>query len=455
MRTFRILLGVIIACAAGLTSYSVGLPREIVATITITALTAVWWVTEALPIPATSLVPFALFPLAGVMDQRETASALGSYVIVLLMASFMLSKALEKSGVHERLALYMIRIVGTSGRRLVLGFMIAAGILSMWISNTATTLMLSTMALAILTQAENKKLATPLLLGIAYAASFGGTATLIGTPPNLIFADAYFKATGSELSFLSWMKIGVPIVVIGIPIMGLWLTRSMGGIKTPEFQELGPWRIEEKRTLIIFAIAITLWITRIEPFGGWAGLLGMEGAGDSTVAIFAVILMFLVPNGKGGAILDWKHAVDIPWGMLLLFAGGICIAAGFRASGLDILLGEQLTGLTSAPVFLMMIGLCLSVTFLTEITSNTATANLLMPLLAAVAMGAGIKPELLMIPAAISCSCAFMLPVATAPNAIIYGTGKVSIASMAREGAILNVIVAFIVAGVCWLAMAA
>ncbi|WP_411819026.1 SLC13 family permease [Hyphococcus formosus] len=455
MRTFRILLGVIIACAAGLTSYSVGLPREIVATITITALTAVWWVTEALPIPATSLVPFALFPLAGVMDQRETASALGSYVIVLLMASFMLSKALEKSGVHERLALYMIRIVGTSGRRLVLGFMIAAGILSMWISNTATTLMLSTMALAILTQAENKKLATPLLLGIAYAASFGGTATLIGTPPNLIFADAYFKATGSELSFLSWMKIGVPIVVIGIPIMGLWLTRSMGGIKTPEFQELEPWRIEEKRTLIIFAIAITLWITRIEPFGGWAGLLGMEGAGDSTVAIFAVILMFLVPNGKGGAILDWKHAVDIPWGMLLLFAGGICIAAGFRASGLDILLGEQLTGLTSAPVFLMMIGLCLSVTFLTEITSNTATANLLMPLLAAVAMGAGIKPELLMIPAAISCSCAFMLPVATAPNAIIYGTGKVSIASMAREGAILNVIVAFIVAGVCWLAMAA
>lgn len=453
MRTFRILLGVVIALAAGFTSYSFGLPREMVATITITALTAAWWVTEALPIPATSLVPFALFPLAGVMDQREAAASLGSYVIVLLMASFMLSKALEKSRVHERLALYMIKFVGTSGRRLVLGFMIAAGLLSMWISNTATTLMLATMALAILSQTDNPKLATPLLLGIAYAASFGGTATLIGTPPNLIFADAYFKATGAELSFLSWMKIGVPIVVIGIPIMGLWLTRSMGGVKTPELAEPGPWRSEEKRTLIIFAIAIFLWITRIEPFGGWAGLLGMEGAGDSTVAIFAVVLMFLVPNGKGGAVLDWKYAVDIPWGMLLLFAGGICIAAGFRASGLDVLIGEQLTGLTNAPIFIMMLGLCLAVTFLTEITSNTATANLLMPLLAAVAMGAGMKPELLMIPAAISCSCAFMLPVATAPNAIIYGTGKVSIASMAREGAMLNVIVAFIVASVCWVAL--
>lgn len=454
MKPARILLGLIFAAAAGLAAhYYFALPDKIVWTIAITALTAFWWVTEALPIPATSLVPFALFPLAGVLDQRQAAAALGSYVIILLMASFMLSKALEKSGAHERLALYMINLVGLSGRRLVLGFMVAAAVLSMWISNTATTLMLATMALAILARTDNERLAAPLLLGIAFAASLGGTATLIGTPPNLIFAESFLQATGEEYSFSRWMMTGIPIVILGIPVMGLWLTRSLGGVKAPTLADPGPWRIDEKRTMVVFAIAIALWVTRAEPFGGWSGALGMDGAGDSTVAVFAVILMFLVPDGKGGALLDWKSASNIPWGMLLLFAGGICIAAAFRASGLDVLIGEELSGLANAPVFWMMLGLCLSVTFMTEITSNTATANLLMPLLAAVAAGTGIKPELLMIPAVISSSCAFMLPVATAPNAIIYGTGQVTIARMAREGVMLNILVAVIVASVCWVTL--
>lgn len=453
MKPIRIAIGGLFAAAAGAGAHLAGLPFEISATIAITALCAVWWMTEALPIPATSLVPFVLFPAAGVLDQREAAAALGSYVIILLMASFMLSKALERSGAHERLALYMIRLVGSSGRRLVIGFMLAAAVLSMWVSNTATCLMLATMALAILARTDDPKLAPALLLGIAYASSFGGTGTLIGTPPNLIFAENYVLATGGEYSFTQWMKISVPIILIGIPVMALWLTRSLGGIQCPELAEPGPWRKDEKRTLIVFAIAILLWVTRSEPFGGWSGALGMPDAGDSTVAVFAAILMFLIPNGKGGALLDWKSASDIPWGLLLLFAGGICIASGFRASGLDELIGDGLSGLANAPVFLMMLGLCLSVTFLTEITSNTATANLLMPLLAAVAAGTGLKPELLMIPAVISCSCAFMLPVATSTNAIVYGTGRVSIARMAREGAALNVIIAFIVAGVCWVAL--
>jgi len=454
MKPARILLGLVFAAGAGLAAhYYFALPDRIVWTIAITALTAFWWVTEALPIPATSLVPFALFPLAGVLDQRQAAAALGSYVIILLMASFMLSKALEKSGAHERLALYMINLVGLSGRRLVLGFMVAAAVLSMWISNTATTLMLATMALAILARADNEKLGAPLLLGIAFAASLGGTATLIGTPPNLIFAENFLQATGEEYSFSRWMMTGVPIVVLGVPVMGLWLTRSLGGVKAPTLDDPGPWRIDEKRTMMVFAVAIALWITRAEPFGGWSGALGMGGAGDSTVAVFAVVLMFLVPDGKGGALLDWKSASNIPWGMLLLFAGGICIAAAFRASGLDVLIGEELSGLANAPVFWMMLGLCLSVTFMTEITSNTATANLLMPLLAAVAAGTGIKPELLMIPAVISSSCAFMLPVATAPNAIIYGTGQITIARMAREGVMLNILVAVIVASVCWVTL--
>lgn len=450
MKWGRILSGLAFAMLVHAAVSAAGQPDKIVWTASITALTAFWWMTEALPIPATSMVPFALFPMAGVLDERQAAAALGSYVIVLLMASFMLSKALEKSGAHERLALYMIRLVGVSGRRLVFGFMVASAVLSMWISNTATTLMLSTMALAILARGDSAKLAAPLLLGIAYAASLGGTGTLIGTPPNLIFADAYLKATGEEFSFPRWMGIGVPAVALGVPLMALWLTRSLGGVTAPMLKNPGAWRKDEIRTLIVFAVAILAWVTRSEPFGGWGGLFGIGAAGDSTVGIIAVLAMFLIPDGRGGALLDWKTANDIPWGMLLLFAGGICIASAFRASGLDALIGEQLGGLATAPPLMMMLGLCLAVTFLTEITSNTATANLLMPLLAAVAAGAGLKPELLMIPAAISCSCAFMLPVATAPNAIIYATGRVTIGQMAREGVVLNFLVAVVVASVCW-----
>lgn len=450
MKVFRLIFGVLLAAFAGAGALHAGVDEKIAWTIAITTLTAAWWVSEAMPIAATSLVPFALFPLAGVLDQRQAAAALGSYVIILLMASFMLSKALSKSGLHERLALYMINLVGTSGSRLVLGFMVAAAVLSMWVSNTATTLMLATMALAILARTDNPKLAVPLLLGIAYAASFGGTATLIGTPPNLIFAENYLLASGEEYSFARWMATGVPIVVLGIPVIWLWLTRGLKGVTAPTLRDPGPWRKDEARTMIVFGIAILLWVTRNEPFGGWSQLLDIEKAGDSTVAVFAVVLMFLVPNGKGGALLDWESASDIPWGLLLLFAGGICIASAFRASGLDVLIGDNLASLANLPVLGMIIGLCLSVTFLTEMMSNTATSNLLMPILAAVAAGTGIAPELLMVPAVISASCAFMLPVATAPNAIVYGTGLVSIGRMAREGIMLNIIIALIVAGVCF-----
>ncbi|MCB2096422.1 MAG: SLC13/DASS family transporter [Parvularculaceae bacterium] len=453
MKWARIFGGVLFAAAGGGLAALSGFSEAIVWTIAITALTAAFWMTEAIPIPASSMIPFLAFPLAGVLDEKEAAAALGSFVIILLMASFMLSKSLERSGAHERLALYMIRLVGASGGSLILGFMFAAAVLSMWISNSATTLMLSTMALAILARESDKRLAAPLLLGIAYASSLGGAGTLIGTPPNLIFADAYEKATGEEYSFLRWMKVGVPIVAIGVPLMGLWLTRNLKGVTAPTLPDAGPWRKDEARTLMVFAGAMFFWITRTEPFGGWSGLLNMPGAGDATVAVGAVVAMFLIPNGKGGALLDWKAAGDIPWGMLLLFAGGICIASAFRASGLDAVIGDALAGVASLPAFWMMLGICLAVTFLTEITSNTATANLLMPVLAAVSVGAGLAPELLMIPAVVSCSCAFMLPVATAPNAIIYATERVTIAQMSREGAVLNIIVAIVVAGVCYVVL--
>ncbi|MFY8275420.1 SLC13 family permease [Pseudoalteromonas sp. SSDWG2] len=420
----------------------------------ITCLTVIWWVTEALPIPATSLVPFALLPLFGVLDHKEAASSLGSHVILLLMGAFMLSKSLEKSGAHERLAMYMVRMVGvSSARKLVFGFMLAAGFLSMWISNTATTLIMLPMALAILSHVDNQKLKVALILGIAYAASVGGLGTLIGTPPNVIFAGIYEEHTGKEFGFLAWMKIGVPVVILALPVIALWLTRNVTLEHDIELPELGPWRSEEKRTLIVFGLTALAWITRSEPFGGWSALLGLSGIGDSTVALFAVVVMFVVPNGKGGRLLDWDTAKSIPWGMLLLFAGGIAIAKGFSASGLSAMLGQWLSSLSYLPPLLMILVLCLVVTYLTEITSNTATATLLMPILAVAALSAGIDPTAFMIPAAMAASCAFMLPVATAPNAIVYGTGEIEIQDMVKQGAILSFLISSIVAMVCYVAL--
>ncbi|GLX77256.1 transporter [Thalassotalea insulae] len=422
----------------------------------ITLLTVIWWVTEAIPIPATSLVPFVLLPFFGVVDHKTVASSLGSHVILLLMGAFMLSKAIEKSGTHERLAVYMVRIIGvSSARRLVLGFMLAAGILSMWISNTATTLIMLPIALAVLAHVDNPRLATALILGIAYAASVGGIGTPIGTPPNVIFMGIYEEHTGKEFGFLSWMKIGVPVVIIALPIMALWLTRNIKLQQQIVLPELGQWREEEKRTLWVFGLTALLWITRKEPFGGWSELLDMPLAGDSTVALFAVVLMFIIPNGKGSRLLNWDSAKEIPWGMLLLFAGGIAIAKGFVASGLSDILGNWLTSLASLPAILMILAICLFVTYLTEITSNTATATLLMPILAVAAISSGYEPMVFMIPAAMCASCAFMLPVATAPNAIAFGTGKITIAQMVKEGAILSFSVSLLIGCIVyWLLIA-
>ncbi|WDE13903.1 SLC13 family permease [Thalassomonas haliotis] len=428
-----------------------GLAEKPALAAAITLLTVIWWVSEAIPIPATSLVPFALLPLFGILDHKSVAAALGSHVILLLMGAFMLSKSLEKSGAHERLAVYMIRLVGvSSGRRLVLGFMLAAGFLSMWISNTATTLIMLPIALAILAHVDNPKLKVALILGIAYAASVGGMGSLIGTPPNVIFAGIYEEQTGQEFGFLAWMKIGVPVILVALPLMALWLTRNVTLAHKIELPELGPWRTEEKRTLWVFGLTALAWVTRKEPFGGWSGLLDIPIAGDSTVALTAVVLMFMVPNGKGGRLLDWDSAVKIPWGMLLLFAGGIAIAKGFTASGLSTMLGDWLTTLANLPAILMILTICLVVTYLTEITSNTATATLLMPILAVAAISSGYDPVVFMIPAAMAASCAFMLPVATAPNAIAYGTGYIEIQDMVKEGAILSVLVSSIIGLFCY-----
>ncbi|MEY3041494.1 MAG: hypothetical protein RLZZ174_576 [Pseudomonadota bacterium] len=423
-----------------------GWPPTACYAVLITLWVVVWWVFEPIPIPATSLLPLALMPALGILPQAEVARAYGSPLILLLLGGFILSTAMAHSGAHRRVALTMVAAFGAhSSKRLVLGFMAASAALSMWISNTATTLMLLPVALAVLERAPSPALATPLLLGIAFSASVGGVGTPIGTPPNLIFMQVYENTTGTPLSFLDWMSWGVPVVLVMIPVIWLWLTRKLGDMPPVSVPSAGPWRPAEARVLTVFALTALAWITRSEPFGGWSSLFGMPGASDAGVAFVAVISLFLIPNGEGKKLLDWQVAEQIPWGMLLLFAGGITIARAFEATGISEALGAQLSALAAFPTIVTIAVICLVITFLTEMTSNTATTTLMMPILAAAAIGAGLAPETLMVPAAMSASCAFMMPVATAPNAIMFGTGRFTTRTMASEGVVLNLLGAAVI----------
>ena len=426
------------------------LDSAIAFTAAITIWTAVWWIFEPIPIPATSLLPLALFPAVGVLTPTEVGAAYGSPLVLLLMGGFILSTAMERSGAHRRVALTMVNLFGgSSSKRLVFGFMAAAALLSMWISNTATTLMLLPVAMAVLEKAPDKKLAIPLLLGIAYASSIGGIGTPIGTPPNLVFQQVYAETVGSEIGFLTWMSWGVPVVLIFVPITALWLTRGLDYQGSFILPAVGTWQSAERRVLIVFALTALAWVTRSQPFGGWSTFLNVPGINDAGVAMLAVVVMFLVPDGRGERLLNWESAAKIPWGMLILFGGGIAIAKAFVASGLSQQLGIWLTQLATLDLFLLILAICLTITFMTEITSNTATTTLMLPILAAAALAAEIPPEILMVPAAMSASCAFMLPVATAPNTIMFSTGAFPIRTMVKEGLALNLIGALLITSAC------
>ncbi|MXW22668.1 MAG: SLC13/DASS family transporter [Candidatus Dadabacteria bacterium] len=447
---FFLIMGPVLGAVLFFTLKSLGWESDACWTAAVSAVCAVWWIFEPVPIPVTSLLPFALFPILGVLSPREISESYGAPLILLLLGGFILSTAMAGSGAHRRIALTMVSFFGgSSNRRLVFGFMAASAVLSMWISNTATTLMMLPVAIAVLEKAKDKTLAVPLLLGIAHAASVGGIGTPIGTPPNLVFSEIYFQNTGAEIPFLTWMSWGIPVVVIFVPIIGFYLTRHLSGSGSFTMPEVGKWSAHEMRVLIVFLLTAVAWMTRSEPFGGWKTWFGVPGATDASVALAAVIVMFLVPNGKGGRLLDWDTASDIPWGMLILFGGGIAIAKAFISSGLSIALGEALSGLGVLHIVLILAIICLTITFLTELTSNTATTTLMMPILAATAMAMDIEPALLMVPAAMSASCAFMLPVATAPNVVVFSTGAFPARVMARKGVVLNFIGAFIITAVC------
>lgn len=450
-----LLAGPILGVVLGWALVASGWPFEAAVTAAIAWLCAVWWIAEPVPIPVTSLIPIAVFPLFGVLTPAQVGQAYGSPMILLLMGGFILSTMMEKSDAHKKVAMLMVRAFGgASNKRLVLGFMSASALLSMWISNTATTLMLLPIALAVLQERQDVRLAVPLLLGICYAASLGGIGTPIGTPPNLIFMQVYAENTGSEVAFSQWMMWAVPVIIIFLPIMWLWLTRGLQTDQAMSLMAPTPWTVEQKRVLTVFAITALCWMTRKEPFGGWSDWLGLPNANDASVVLIAVVLVFIIPNGRGGRLLDWPTAVKIPWGMLLLFAGGITLAKAFTESGLAAGMAQTLTLLTALPVLVLILCICLAVTFLTEITSNTATTTLLMPIMAIAAVAAGADPVLLMVPTAMSASCAFMLPVATAPNAVMFGSGQVPIQQMVRYGLVLNFIGVAVISLVCYFSLA-
>lgn len=423
----------------------------------VTALCSIWWITEAIPIPATALIPFAVFPLAGIVSHREIAHSYGHSLILLMLTGSIIGAALEKSGAHRRVAIGMVRLVGGhGGRRLVLGFLLASASLSMWISNTATVVMLFPVALAVLESAEDKKaLTVPLLLAVAYGAAVGGSATPVGTPANVIMMGAYRDETGIEMSFLDWMKTGMPVVVLMLPAVWLWLTRRMsrGESQRVTLPDLGPWTPAQRRVLFVLACTALAWLTRSAPFGGWAGWIGAENhAGNSTVSLVAVVALFLIPCGgkECGKLLDWETAGKIPWGVFIMIGGGMAIGQAFQATELSDALGAALAPLASWPRLAMIFSLCLFATFLTELTSNTAVANIMMPIMVAVGVAAKIDPALVMIPVTLGLNWSFMLPVATAPNAILFGTGRVSTATMAREGFVLNLIGAVLITATCY-----
>jgi sodium-dependent dicarboxylate transporter 2/3/5 len=467
-------VGVLLVLLAPVLPRPEGLSVQAVRTIGVTALVGIWWVTEALPLGATALVPAAVFPLLDVTTAKAIAPSYANSFILLLLGGFLLALAVERSGVHRRIALHVLKAVGTSPSRLVLGFAVATGLMSMWISNTASTLIMMPIALAIVDRAQQKAgverarpFALAVLLGTGYGASIGGMGTPIGTPPNVIAMGALTQRfpNGPELSFLSWAVVAIPIVAVMIPLMWWVMTRILvrlpaelelgaRSVITGELTALGPMRSIERRAVAVFGLAAVLWMTRagfslgeLGEVPGWAALLGLGKApDDGTVAMLAAVIAFAVPTGEregpeaGTRLLPWEVAAQAPWGLVLLFGGGIALSHAFETTGLSEFLGSRLAGLADAPPA-VFVGLnALAATFGTEIISNTALANIAMPILALTAEKIGMDPRLLLVPTALACSCAFMMPAATGPNAIVFGTGRVRIAEMVKVGFWVNLL---------------
>jgi sodium-dependent dicarboxylate transporter 2/3/5 len=433
-------------------------------TAAIALLMAIWWITESIPLAVTALLPVALFPLFGVMNGKEVSALYFNHVIFLFIGGFIVALAMQKWNLHKRIAFVTLMIFGVKPHWILLGFMISTAFLSMWISNTATAMMMIPIALSVIINLENtlgeKKVrfySVGLLLCIAYSASIGGIATLVGTPPNLSFTRILniIFPEAPEIPFAKWFFFAMPISLIFLLIVWLFLSlifcRVNFYLKKSVFKEqykaLGKITYEEKVVLVVFLLLALFWLTRADiQFGnfaipGWAGLFPKaEFINDGTVAILLSLTLFLIPGKKSSRIIDWTTASKLPWNIVLLFGGGFALASGFKESGLSEWFGDQMIGLRTFSPALLIGSICFLITFLTELTSNTATAEMILPILGALSVAIVKNPLLLMVPATLASSFAFMMPVATPPNAIIFGTGRLRIIDMVKVGFILNLL---------------
>ena len=422
----------------------------------IALLMAIWWATEAVPVPVTALLPLALFPLLGVNDIKTAALPYANPNIYLFMGGFILALGIESSGLHKRLALRMLITIGSSGAKLVGGFMLVSAVISMWVMNTSTTLMLLPIGLAVcatvaqtvpnFSSQERKHFEISLLLGIAYAASIGGMSTLVGTAPNIIFVGFMQETYGLEISFIDWMKLGVPLSAIMLFASWYAITKfvyPVTFIATVETKlqlknmlyDLGPMGRDEKKVLIIFSLAASAWMLRTV-LDNFIPLLT-----DAGIAILAALSFFLIPSENNKTdLLTWDQANKLPWGLLVLFGGGLSLASSIGSSGLGSWIGQGLTILANVPPIILILAVATLIIFLTELTSNVATTSTFLPVVGAVAVALGVAPVALTIPVVLAASCAFMLPVATPPNAIVFGSGKISLPDMIKAGFALNII---------------
>jgi sodium-dependent dicarboxylate transporter 2/3/5 len=433
----------------------------------IATLMAILWISEAIPLAATALIPIVLFPLAGILESGIIAKAYVNSIIFLFIGGFLIALSMERWNLHRRIALNIIYAIGRRADLLILGFMVACGFLSMWISNTATAVMMLPVGLAVITKMEEefgKEKAHPvslaLMLGIAYGCTIGGVATLVGTPPNLAFIRIIQEMfpEAPPITFGNWIIMGVPYSMILMAVTWFLLTHVIcrfdksltldRSILRNELKQLGPIRFEEKAVLVVFACTVFLWIFRRDlnlgafVIPGWSDLWsGFKSVDDGTIAVAMALILFFIPasqKDKADRILDMDVFGRLPWGIILLFGGGFALASGFAASGLSQHIGESFRALGDIPIPILLLIICLSVTFLTELTSNVATITMLLPILAAWAASLGVHPLLFAIPATISASMAFMMPVATPPNAVVFGSQRIRIVEMARAGIILN-----------------
>ena len=467
-KNIGLLLGPIVFFIVKIFYNPIELSEEGLAILASTLWVAIWWVTEAVPIYVTALIPIILFPLSGGLELKQTTSAYGHKFVFLFVGGFILAIAIEKWRLHKRIALNIINVVGTKKSNIILGFMLATAFLSMWISNTATAVMIMPVGLAIISQLkdnpntlenENTIFGKTLMLAIAYSASIGGMATLIGTPPNLVLAGVIKTSYDIEINFLQWMSFGLPISLLLLFICWKYLTSIAYKFKDENFKSgleeindqiknLGKFSYEEKSVLIVFIATALAWITQSFIIKKY-----IPEIDDTIIAIIAAVVLFILPDKSGdNKLLSWSDAVKLPWGILLLFGGGMALAKGFDSSGLAVWIGNQMNFFSDIPLIILLLVLIAMVNFLTEITSNLATTAMLLPVLVALANTIDINSYYLLVGATVAASCAFMLPVATPPNAVVFGSKILNIDDMIKKGFWMNIISIFILtAAVYWI----